>query len=222
MESPLKVNQEVLITIKNIGINGEGIGYYKRQAVFVDGAIPPEEVVIRITDIKERHAVGDIVRIKKKAYYRTRPFCKHYDLCGGCQLQHVAYEEQQRLKEDLLRQSFERYTRLDLGAVDFLPFNPIIRPKRYRQKAQMPVRNTPDGLTTGLYRRRSNKLVDVLDCPVQDERINRVNQEVLKICDKYDIYAFDPKKMRGMLRYLVVRRSEATGEMQVTLVITIF
>ncbi|MFW6299143.1 MAG: 23S rRNA (uracil(1939)-C(5))-methyltransferase RlmD, partial [Bacillota bacterium] len=222
MESPLKVNQEVLITIKNIGINGEGIGYYKRQAVFVDGAIPPEEVVIRITDIKERHAIGDIVRIKKKAYYRTRPFCKHYDLCGGCQLQHVAYEEQQRLKEDLLRQSFERYTRLDLGAVDFLPFNPIIQPKRYRQKAQMPVRNTSSGLTTGLYRRRSNKLVDVLDCPVQDERINRVNQEVLKICDKYDIYAFDPKKMRGMLRYLVVRRSDATGEMQVTLVITIF
>ena len=222
MESPLEKHQEVLITIKTIGINGEGIGYYKRQAVFVEGAVPPEEVVIRITDIKQRHAVGEIVRVKKKAYYRTRPFCKHYDVCGGCQLQHVEYEEQQRLKEDLLKQSFDRYTKIDKGAVDFHPFNPVIRPSRYRQKAQMPVRNTPSGLTTGLYRRNSNKLVDVLDCPVQDEHINRTNQEVLKICDKYDIFAFDPKKMRGMLRYLVTRRSEATGEMQVTLVITIF
>jgi 23S rRNA (uracil-5-)-methyltransferase RumA len=222
MESPLELNQEVLITIKKIGINGEGIGYYKRQAVFVDGAIPPEEVVIRISDIKERHAIGELVRVKKKAFYRTRPFCKHYDVCGGCQLQHVKYEEQQRLKEDLLRQSFERYTKLDMGSVDFIPFNPIARPERYRQKAQMPVRNTKDGLKTGLYRRNSQKLVDVLDCPVQDERINRVNQEVLKICDKHNLYAFDPAKMRGLLRYIVTRRSEATGEMQVTLVITIF
>ena len=222
MESPLELNQEVLITIKKIGINGEGIGYYKRQAVFVDGTIPPEEVVIRISDIKERHAIGELVRVKKKAYYRVRPFCKHYDTCGGCQLQHVAYEEQQRLKEDLLHQSFERYTKLDMGSVDFYPFNPLIRPKRYRQKAQMPVRNTEDGLKTGLYRKNSHKLVDVLDCPVQDERINKVNQEVLKICDTHHLYAFDPAKMRGLLRYIVTRRSEATGEMQVTLVITIF
>ncbi|MGM0435763.1 MAG: 23S rRNA (uracil(1939)-C(5))-methyltransferase RlmD [Bacillota bacterium] len=222
MESPLELNQEVLITIKKIGINGEGIGYYKRQAVFVEGTIPPEEVVIRISDIKDRHAIGELIRVKKKSFYRTRPFCKHYDVCGGCQLQHVKYEEQQRLKEDLLRQSFERYTKLDMGSVDFLPFNPIARPQRYRQKAQMPVRNTEDGLKTGLYRRNSHKLVDVLDCPVQDQRINRVNQEVLKICDKHKLYAFDPAKMRGLLRYLVTRRSEATGEMQVTLVITIF
>ena len=35
--SPLKVGQEFLVTIKRIGINGEGIGYYKKQAVFIPG-----------------------------------------------------------------------------------------------------------------------------------------------------------------------------------------
>ena len=50
----LNKNQEILLSIKRIGINGEGIGYYKRLAVFVPGAIPGEEVVVRITEVFEK------------------------------------------------------------------------------------------------------------------------------------------------------------------------
>ena len=49
----LNKNQEVLLTIKRLGINGEGIGYYKRLAVFVPFAIPGEEVVTKITETNE-------------------------------------------------------------------------------------------------------------------------------------------------------------------------
>ncbi|MFP4286056.1 MAG: 23S rRNA (uracil(1939)-C(5))-methyltransferase RlmD, partial [Candidatus Izemoplasmataceae bacterium] len=222
METNLEKNQEVLITIKKIGINGEGIGYYKRQAVFVDGAIPPEEVVVKISSLHKGYAIGDIVRIKKKAFYRTRPFCKHYDVCGGCQLQHVQYEEQLRLKEDLLKQAFMRYTSVDLDKVKFYPFSPFVKSRNYRFKAQMPVRNTSDGLVTGLYKKGSNDLVDVLSCPVQDPRINEVNQRTLELCDEYEIFAFDPKEMRGLLRYIVTRVSSLNGDIQVTLVVTIY
>ena len=61
----LKVNDVILITIKRIGINGEGIGYYRRLAVFVQGALPGEEVEVKIVQRMEGHAVGEIVRIKK-------------------------------------------------------------------------------------------------------------------------------------------------------------
>ena len=44
----LAKNQEVLLTVKRIGINGEGIGYYKRLAVFIPGALPGEEVVVKV------------------------------------------------------------------------------------------------------------------------------------------------------------------------------
>jgi len=222
MHTNLEINQEVLITIKKIGINGEGIGYYKRQAVFVDGVIPPEEVVVKINKLKKGYAEAEVVRIKKKAFYRRKPFCKHYGVCGGCQLQHVEYEEQQRLKEDLLKQAFERYTTLDLEKIEFHPFNPLVNSSYYRHKSQMPVRNTNDGLVTGLYKKGTNELVDVLSCPVQNQDINRVNQAVLEICDTHEIFAFDPTDMRGLLRYIVTRKSSATGEIQVTLVVTIF
>ncbi|MFW5838800.1 MAG: 23S rRNA (uracil(1939)-C(5))-methyltransferase RlmD [Bacillota bacterium] len=218
----LEVNQEVLITIKKIGINGEGIGYYKRQAVFVDGVFPPEEVVVKILSLHKGYAIAEPVRIKKRAFYRARPFCKHYDECGGCQLQHIEYEEQLRLKEDLLKQAFERYTNINFKKVKFHPFTPVVKPRHYRHKAQMPVRNTEHGLVTGLYKKNSNDLVDVLSCPVQHDKINEINQRVLELCDEYDIQAFDASKMQGMLRYIVTRISSYNQKVQVTLVVTIY
>ena len=119
MDNLLKTGQEVLITIKRIGINGEGIGYYKRKAVFVDGVLPPEEVVVKITDVMDTYAKGEVVRVKVKAAKRVKPFCKHYGECGGCQLQHVDYQEQLSFKEEMLVQAMDRYSNLDVSKINF-------------------------------------------------------------------------------------------------------
>lgn len=222
MDNLLEKDQEVLITIKRIGINGEGIGYYKKKAVFVDGVIPPEEVVVRITDVKNNYVKAEVVRIKVKAAKRVKPFCKHYGDCGGCQLQHVDYEEQLELKTEMLRQAIDRYAGIDIDKVKFNEIIGMNKPKYYRYKAQMPVRATEYGITTGLYRKETNDLVDVVNCPVHNEQINQINSSVIELMDKHNIRAFDPKTMRGLLRYIVTRVSNATGEAQVTLVITIF
>ncbi len=222
MEPLLKVNQEVLVTIKRLGINGEGIGFYKRQAVFVDGVFPPEQVVVKITEVQKSYTKAEVVRIKVKAAKRVKPFCRHYAECGGCQIQHIDYDEQLALKEEMLIQAFDRYTNLDVNIIKFNSMIGMNNTKHYRYKAQMPVKNTEYGMTTGLYKKESNELVPIIDCPIQNESINRVNQKVLEICDKYEIYAFDPLTMRGLVRYIVVRTSNFNDEVQVTLVITIF
>jgi 23S rRNA (uracil-5-)-methyltransferase RumA len=222
MEPLLKLKQEILLTIKRLGINGEGIGYYKRKAVFVEGAIPPEEVIVKITEVNKTYAKGEMVRIKLKAAKRVTPFCKHFGTCGGCQIQHIAYAEQLLLKEEMIQQALDRYSNLSMGDIDFHPMVGMEHPKYYRHKSQMPVRNTKYGLTTGLYQINSNDLVDITHCPVHTERINEVNEAILEICDKHEIFAFDPSTMRGLLRYIVVRQSHLTDEIQVTLVITIY
>ena len=212
METILNLDQEILVTIKRLGINGEGIGFYKRQAVFVDGVFPPEQVVVRITELQKGYSKGEVVRIKVKSPKRVKPFCRHYPTCGGCQIQHIEYDEQIHLKEEMLKQSFERYTNIDLDTIKFNKMIKMNNPTHYRAKAQMPVKNTSQGVTTGLYKKESNDLVEISDCPIQDEGINRVNQEILEICDKHEIYAFDPDTMRGLLRYVVVRASNFNNE----------
>lgn len=222
MEPILVKDQEILLTIKRIGINGEGIGYYKKQAVFIDGVLPPEEVVVKVTEVNSNYCLAEVVRFKIRASKRVKPFCRHFDECGGCQIQHISYDKQLSFKQEMLQQAIDRYSGLDLSRINF---NNIIRmknPKHYRNKAQMPVRNTNDGLTTGLYKKGTNDLVDILDCPIQNETINSVNRSVLEILDEHEVFAFDPKTMRGLLRYLVTRVSHSTDEVQVTLVITIF
>lgn len=222
MKPLLEKNQEVLITIKRLGINGEGIGYYKKQAVFVDGVMPGEQVVLKVTDVMNTYSKGEVVRVKVKSENRVRPFCKHFDTCGGCQIQHIEYKEQLRLKEEMLSQSFERYAGLDISTIKFNKMIGMNNNTHYRNKSQMPVKNTKSGITTGLYKKESNEIVEITECPVHNENINRVNQEILEICDKHEIFAFDPQTMRGLLRYIVVRVSNFSDELQVTLVITIF
>ena len=70
----LNKNQEILLSITRIGSTGEGIGYYKRLAVFGPGAIPGEEAVVRISDVFEKYAIGQLLRFKRTvALSRTPP-----------------------------------------------------------------------------------------------------------------------------------------------------
>jgi 23S rRNA (uracil-5-)-methyltransferase RumA len=222
MEPLLQKNKTILLTIKRLGINGEGIGYYKRQAVFVKGLIPPEEAIVRITDVKPTYSIGEIVSIRIKAAKRAKPFCPHYQSCGGCQTQHIQYDEQLLLKEEMLKQTIERYAGITEKETTFLDIQGMDIPRHYRYKSQMPVANTKSGLTTGFYKPNTQELVPVSTCPIHSNKINTINQKVVEICEKHDIRAFDPSSMRGLLRYIVTRESYLTGEIQVTLVITIF
>jgi len=222
MDQLLQTNQSILLTIKRLGINGEGIGYYKRKAVFVPGTIPPEEVIVRIKDVTPTYATGEVVKFNIRAAKRVKPFCKHFGVCGGCQIQHIAYDEQLNLKVEMLKQSIERYSGINLETITFNDMVGMNNPTHYRHKAQMPVKNMKYGLTTGLYQPNSNDLVPIIDCPIHAEHINIVNQKVVEICEQNEVFAFDPKTMRGLLRYIVIRESHHTGEIQVTLVITIF
>lgn len=222
MDVKVVKDQEMLITIRRLGINGEGIGFYKKLAIFVDGVFPPEQVVVRITEVNRGHAKGEAIRVKVKAEKRVKPFCAHFKECGGCQIQHIDYAEQLSLKEEMLMQTLDRYAGLDLSKTKFNRMIGMNKPTHYRYKSQMPVRNTKTGITTGLYKKESNDLVDIIECPVHSDSINRVNQRILEICDTHEIFAFDPTTMRGLLRYIVVRESNFNEDIQVTLVITIY
>ena len=101
MANTLTKNQEILISIKRVGINGEGIGYYKRLAIFVEGALPGEEAVVRITEVNDQYSKAALVRIKgAPSPYRAEPLCPYYGKCGGCNLMHQKYECQLNFKKN--------------------------------------------------------------------------------------------------------------------------
>src|SRR5699024_8387021 len=72
------------VTIKKMGINGEGIGYIDRMPVFVPGALCGEEVEITVTEKNGRFAKGKLVRILHRSPKRVRPICSIQRRCGAC------------------------------------------------------------------------------------------------------------------------------------------
>ena len=50
----VRVGQNFPLTIKRLGINGEGIGYFKRKIVFVPGALPDEVAVVKVTEVEPK------------------------------------------------------------------------------------------------------------------------------------------------------------------------
>jgi 23S rRNA (uracil1939-C5)-methyltransferase len=212
----LKKGQEILLTIKKIGINGEGIGYYKKKVVFVPGTIPDEVVEVIITKVETGFAEGKVKKIKKKSPHRRQAFCTVYGMCGGCQMQHIAYEQQLKAKEEIVKDAFAKYTKIEK-----LPLRPIIGmddPVGYRNKAQFQVGEKDGKLIAGLYSVDSHRLIEIKDCPVQHSDTNEMIEKAAAILGQLGIAPYDEKKKRGVVRTIVARVGFETGEKQLTFV----
>jgi 23S rRNA (uracil-5-)-methyltransferase RumA len=212
----LKVGQVIELPIRRLGINGEGVGYYRKQVVFVDGAIPGEEVVAKVTDREKQFARAKLVRIKKRSAYRMKPPCPVYTECGGCQLQHIDPRLQRRLKRELVEEAFRRYT----GLAE-IPIKPTVRmeePWNYRNKAQLPLKRLGGRVTMGMFSAKSHRLVEMEDCLVQHPLVNETLQEVRKAVEQLGIPIYDGQTHTGVLRHVVARIGFATEELQVVLV----
>lgn len=220
MAVQLKTNQTLTLKIKRLGINGEGIAYYKRLIIFVTGALPNETVVARIRKATPRFAEADLVKIIKKSPDRIIPPCPVYEECGGCQLQHLAYNKQLDFKKDLLRQALEKYKPDGYQDFELRDTLGMEDPWHYRNKAQFQLRKNKqtNQVEAGLYRADSHQLVPLKDCLVQEETTQKVINTVTNLLTKYDVPIYDERINAGILRTLMVRIGIETGEVQVVLI----
>lgn len=217
-KTSVKVGQEFLLTIKRLGINGEGVGYYKRHVVFVPGALPGEEVFVTVTDAKEKFSEAKIKRIRKTSKERIEPPCPVYDKCGGCQLQHLDYKAQLREKKDIVKQAFERHTKLN---GEMLPLKETIGmedPWNYRNKSQLQVGHNQHEIIAGLYGMNSHDLIDISECAIQHPATNKVTQTVKAILQELKIPIYHEKKRKGVVRTVVTRVGFSTGDVQLVLI----
>ena len=218
--SPLKIDDEFLVTIKRIGINGEGIGYYKRQAVFIPGALVDEEVVAKCTRVAKGYSEAEIIRVKKKSPNRVKPHCSLYGKCGGCQMQHMSYEEQLKVKRSMLMHAIERYANMPIPVLEKITRQTagMKNPYHYRNKATMPVAQDDEGLLVGLFEINSRRLIPVENCPIHYDGVNHVIHQAIELLDDFLVYPYNAKSKKGTIRHLVVRQSRVSKEVQVTFV----
>lgn len=206
------------LTIKRLGINGEGVGYFKKQVVFVPGALPGEEVVVEATKVQPKFAEARIKKIRKKSEHRVAPPCPVYEECGGCQLQHLDYRQQLVEKKDIVKQSLERHTKLNVEKLDIRDTLGMENPWNYRNKSQFQVGQRDGKLLAGLYGINSHKLVDIQHCAVQHSATNKATSTVKKILQDLKVSVYNEKTRKGIVRTIVARIGVKTEELQIVLI----
>ena len=220
MTTIVKMGQTIPLKIKRLGINGEGIGYYKRLIIFVPNTLPKEEVQVKITKLTPKFAEATLVKILKESKERVEPPCNVYEACGGCQLQHLSYPAQLDFKRDLLKQSLEKFKPENYTSYELRPTLGMKDPWHYRNKAQFQLRQNPQTkrVEAGLYRADSHDLVSIDNCLVQEKQTTNVMNTIVQLLNKYELPIYDERKNSGIFRTIMVRIGIQTQEIQVVFI----
>ncbi|MDM5206688.1 23S rRNA (uracil(1939)-C(5))-methyltransferase RlmD [Cytobacillus kochii] len=214
----LKLKQRFPLTIKRLGINGEGVGYFKKKVVFVPGALPDEEVVVEVTNVQPKFSEAKIKKVRKPSPYRVEAPCPLFGECGGCQLQHLRYDRQLIEKRDMVIQSLERHTKIDPSTIQIKQTIGMEDPWRYRNKSQFQVGTKQGEVIAGLYSMNSHQLIDIDECIVQKPETISVTNTMKRILQDLNISAYNERTRKGDIRTIVTRVGVKTGEVQVVLI----
>ncbi|HGD2701467.1 TPA: 23S rRNA (uracil(1939)-C(5))-methyltransferase RlmD [Streptococcus agalactiae] len=207
------LKQRIPLKIKRMGINGEGIGFYKKTLIFVPGALKGEEVFCQISSVRCNFAEAKLLKINKKSKNRVDPACSIYKECGGCQIMHLQYDKQLEFKTDVIRQALmkfkpEGYENYEIRKTIGMP-----EPEHYRAKLQFQVRSFGGNVKAGLYAQGTHRLIDIKDCLVQDSLTQEMINRVAELLGKYKLPIYNERKIAGV-RTVMIRRAQASGEVQ--------
>jgi len=160
------------VTVDGIATGGAGVGRLEDgRVVFVDGALPGEQVSVVITEMRDRFARARTSAILGADPERVQPLCPSVDAgCGGCDMQHASHDRQRHLKRRIVVESIER-----LGKVADPPVSigAPLAAWRYRTSLRCMV---SDGVVA-LRRRRSHDPIVIDGCMVADPLLEELLTE---------------------------------------------
>ncbi|MGI6151723.1 MAG: 23S rRNA (uracil(1939)-C(5))-methyltransferase RlmD [Christensenellales bacterium] len=217
MAIPVKKNQDIELQITALGSEGQGIGRYEGYAIFVEGALPGERVLVTVIKAGSSYGVGKLRRILSPSKERVTPKCRHFGRCGGCSLQHMNYQAQLAYKTQLVKDALVRIG--GFSDPNVLPAIEMMDPWRYRNKAAFPAANAEGNIEFGLFAARSHRVVPISDCLIQKSEATLAIQAVQQWAKECGLKAYDEITGRGVVRHVIVRTA-STGKTMVTVVTT--
>lgn len=210
--------KDVIITIKRLGINGEGIGYYRKKIIFIPGALPNEVVVAKVIKEYPHYIDAELVRIKEKSPDRV-PYPKGVDpAIGGLELAHLSYEKQLEFKRDNVLEALRKYHPRGYNKYKVKKTIPAPSEWHYRNKAQYQIEQDHGQIKLGLFAPNSHELYDLPVMPTQNKATQETERKIKELVDKLHVAVADPFRHYDGLKTIVVRQAEATKEIQVTLI----
>ena len=185
---------QYIFKVERLSHEGRGIAHYGTdeqhptekhgKKVFIRYALPGEMVKAQITrQVSKLEEADSITIISDPNPQRVTPFCPHFGICGGCNMQHIHPDEQIRLKQEVLKSHLSHFAGLEpeqwLEPIRSLQSD-------YRHKARIGVRYLPkqNKLLMGFREAQSNHLTEIQTCPILAKELNQALPEI-KLLQQY-------------------------------------
>lgn len=224
---PLPLLENIAIT--GVAAEGKAIARVDNLVIFVPFAVPGDVADLQIRRKRHSYAEAEVVRFHKYSELRSKPFCQHFGVCGGCKWQCLPYSEQLRYKQQQVEDSLVR-----IGKVENPSISPILgsaRQTRYRNKLEFGFSNkkwlTSEQIASGeIFETMDavgfhipgafDKILDIEKCYLMDDINNRLRNGIRAYALEHGLSFFDLRAQFGVLRNMMIRTS-ATGEVMLLL-----
>lgn len=144
---------------------GRGISHINNKIVFISNALEDEVVDATTTYSNKKFDEAKLNEIIEVSRMRIKPICPYFDICGGCNLLHMNYDDQLKFKYNKVKDIIFKYLKEDIKVNDVIYSNQF----NYRNKASFEVK---EKLCYKM--RKSTNLVDIKYCYLLDNNINDI------------------------------------------------
>ena len=151
--------------IESLDHEGRGVARHEGKTIFIEGALPQEQVDYSSYRRKPNYELATASRILTSSALRVAPRCRHFGICGGCSMQHLDASGQAAAKQRVLEDAFWHLARLRPEVIYPAIFGPAWG---YRSRARLSVRLVPKkgGVLVGFHEKRSSYIADMDSCEV--------------------------------------------------------
>ena len=205
------------MTITGMTNEGNGVGKVDKMAVFVPMTAVGDVVNVKITKVLKSYAFGIVDEIIQESEVRCENDCEVFKKCGGCSFRHITYAGELEIKENFVKDAFQRIGKID---VDFEKILGCEYSEFYRNKVQYPVAEIDGKVACGFYSKRSHRVVPFTSCKLQPKKFQEIADFIIEYVNKASIKAYDEQTHKGILRHIYIRRAYHTKEIMVCFVTT--
>ena len=172
--------------IESLDQEARGITRLSGKTIFVEGALPGEEVEYTSFRRKPHFELATTDRVQVASSQRVVPRCPHFGTCGGCSMQHLDGPGQVAVKQRVLEDALRHVGSVQAEQI----YAPIYGPAwGYRYRARLSVRLVPKkgGVLVGFHERRSSYVADMTSCAVLPPRISALLVPLRRLIESLSI-----------------------------------
>jgi 23S rRNA (uracil1939-C5)-methyltransferase len=159
------------VLIESLDQEGRGIAHHEGKVIFIEGALIGERVTYQPYRKKPHYEFARVNEIFQHSAIRTEPGCEHFNICGGCAMQHVDHNAQVAVKQRVLEDSLAHIGKVKPEQI--LP--PLYgAPWGYRKRARLSARyvQKKGRELVGFHEKHSSFVADLSSCKILPSHVS--------------------------------------------------